>query len=257
VGRQYTGSAGKITNCQIGVFAAYVSWHGHALIDRAFYLPKAWTDDPARLAAAHVPPEIGFATKPRLAMAMVKRAIAADAPFRWVTADSIYGIGEMEMMLRRAGKGYVLGVNATQQFNSWTDKPPVSGTAKEIAKSLDASAWQRLSAGAGTKGGRLYDWAYLELADLDASEYTLEAAGLWTRGLLIRRRIGDGELTFFTTWCPAGTPTETLVLVEGQRWAIEDGFETAKNELGFDHNGQAARDRLTVPGMAGTGTSRW
>ena len=236
VGRQYTGSAGKITNCQIGVFTAYVSRHGHALIDRALYLPKAWTDDPARLAAAHVPPEIGFATKPRLAMAMVERAIAAEAPFRWVTADSIYGVGEMEMRLRRAGKGYVLGVNATQPFNAWTGKPQVAGTAAEIAKTLDASAWQRLSAGEGSKGARLYDWAYLELADLDASEYTPDAVGPWTRGLLIRRRIGDDALAFFTTWCPAGTPTETLVLVEGQRWAIEDSFETAKNELGLDHN---------------------
>ena len=236
VGRQYTGSAGKITNCQVGVFAAYVSRHGHALIDRALYLPKAWTDDPARLAAAHVPPEIGFATKPRLAVAMIERAIAAEAPFRWVTTDSIYGVGKIEMLLRRAGKGYVLGVNATQQFSSWTGKPEVAGTAEEIAKDLDASAWQRLSAGEGTKGARLYDWAYLELADLDASEYAPEGAGIWTRGLLIRRRISDGELRFFTTWCPAGTPTKTLVLVEGQRWAIEDSFETAKNELGLDHN---------------------
>src|SRR3954468_21439028 len=95
VGQQYTGSAGKITNCQIGVFAAYVSRHGHALIDRALYLPKAWTDDLARLAAAHVPPGIGFATKPRLALAMIERAIAAEVPFTWVAADSVYGVGEI------------------------------------------------------------------------------------------------------------------------------------------------------------------
>ncbi len=105
VARQYTGSAGKITNCQIGVFAAYVSRHGHALIDRALDLPKAWTDDPARLASAHVPPEMGFATKPRLALAMIGRAIAAKVPFAWVAADSVYGVGEIETALRRAGKG--------------------------------------------------------------------------------------------------------------------------------------------------------
>ena len=236
VARQYTGSAGKITNCQIGVFAAYVSRHGHAFIDRALYLPKAWTDDPARLAAARVPPGIAFATKPRLALAMIERAIAAEVPFAWVAADSVYGVGEIETALRRAGKGYVLGVNGSHPFNAWGDKPPVAGTAEEIAQALPASAWARLSAGDGTKGPRLYDWAYLELADLEAAEYDDSLSGLWTRGLLVRRSIADGELAFFTTWCPAGTGIAMLVKVEGHRWAIEDGFETAKNELGLDHN---------------------
>jgi SRSO17 transposase len=236
VGRQYTGSAGKITNCQLGVFAAYASRHGHAFIDRALYLPKAWTDDPARLAAAHVPPEVGFATKPRQAGRMVERVIAAGVPFAWVAGDSVYGVGEIEMALRRAGKGYVLGVNATQPFNSWIGKPVVAGTAERIAQGLEPAAWRRLSAGEGTKGPRLSDWAYLELADLDADEYRDGAAGIWTRGLLIRRSLADGECAYFTTWCPAGTTIGTLVAVEGQRWAIEDAFETAKNELGLDHN---------------------
>jgi len=236
VARQYTGSAGKVTNCQIGVFAAYVSRHGHAFVDRALYLPKAWTDDPARLASAHVPPGVGFATKPRLALAMLERAIAAGVPFAWVAADSVYGVGEVETALRRAGKGYVLGVNATHPFNSWGAKPPVAGTAEAIAADLDPAAWRRLSAGEGTKGPRLHDWAYLELADLDASEYDDGLSGPWTRGLLIRRSLADGELAFFSTWCPAGTPAETLVSVEGRRWAIEDAFETAKTELGLDHN---------------------
>jgi len=236
VARQYTGSAGKITNCQIGVFAAYVSRHGHAFIDRALYLPKAWTSDPARMAGAHVPPDTGFATKPALALTMVDRAIAAGVPFAWVAADTVYGTGEVEMALRRAGKGYVLGVSATSQFNSWGAKPPVAGTAAEIADKLDPCAWRRLSAGAGAKGERLFEWAYLELADLEAAEYNETLSGLWTRGLLIRRNITDGTLAFFATWCPAGTPIAVLVTVEGQRWAIEDGFETAKNELGLDHN---------------------
>ena len=103
VGRQYTGSAGKITNCQIGVFAALVSRHGHAFIDRALYLPKAWTDDPARLAAAHVPEDTGFATKPQLAVSMIKRAVAAKIPFAWVADDSVDGVGDVEKALRRAG----------------------------------------------------------------------------------------------------------------------------------------------------------
>jgi SRSO17 transposase len=236
VARQYTGSAGKITNCQIGVFTAYVSGRGRAFIDRALYLPKAWADDPARRAAAHVPQQIAFATKPHLACAIIERAIAAGVPFAWVVGDSIYGVSEVERALRRAGKGYVLGVAATSQFNSWGAKPPVAGTAAAIANTLDPAAWRRLSAGAGAKGERLFDWAYLELADLDAAEYSQTLSGLWTRGLLIRRNIIDGALAFFATWCPAGTPVAVLVSVEGQRWAIEDGFETAKNELGLDHN---------------------
>src|ERR671939_321990 len=236
VGRQYTGSAGKITNCQIGVFAAYVSSKGHAFIDRRLYLPQDWTKDPARLRAAHVPEEVGFATKPRLALGMVERAIKAGVPFAWMATDTVYGTGEVEMALRRAGKGYVLGVSATQPFNSWIGKPEVAGTAEEIARDLEPSAWVRLSAGEGSKGERLCDWAYLELADLAADEYDPDRSGLWTRGLLIRRSLNDGALAFFSTWCPAGTPVETLVAVEGRRWAIEDAFETAKNELGLDHN---------------------
>ena len=236
VGRQYTGSAGKITNCQIGVFAVYMSRHGHAFVDRALYLPKAWADDAARRTAAHVPEAVRFATKPRLAVGMIERAIAAGVPFRWVAADAVYGVGEVEMALRRAGCGYVLGVNSNSQFNSWSSKLQVSGTAEGIAQALDASVWQRLSAGEGTKGPRLSDWAYLELADLDADEFSPGLSGTWTRGLLIRRNLVDGALAYFSTWCPQGTGIETLVAVEGCRWSIEDSFETAKNELGLDHN---------------------
>ncbi len=236
VGRQYTGSAGKITNCQIGVFATYVSGKGHAFIDRALYLPKAWTSDPARLRAAHVPDQVTFATKPTLAASMATRSIAAGVPFAWVAADSVYDVGELEMTLRRAGKGYVLGVNANHWFGSWHPDISVAGEARDIAEALPADIWMRLSAGHGTKGERLYDWAYRPLADLDADEYDAPIPALWTRGLLIRRNIGDGELAYFTTWCPKDTPVETLVRVEGTRWRIEEGFETAKNEFGLDHN---------------------
>jgi SRSO17 transposase len=236
VGRQYTGSAGKITSCQIGVFAAYVSDKGCAFIDRQLYLPKDWTSKPERRAAAHVPDAIHFVTKPGIAAEMIGRALAAGVPFDWVAADTIYGVGAIEMQVRRAGKGYVLGAHATDQFNSWIGKPEVAGTAEQIAQELAPGAWKRLSAGDGTKGSRLYDWAYLELADLEAAEYNDDLTGLWTRGLLIRRTISDQDLAFFSTWCPAGTPMETLVRVEGQRWAIEDAFETAKTELGLTHN---------------------
>ena len=236
VARQYTGSAGKITNCQIEVSAAYVSRHGHAFIDRALYLPKEWTDDPDRLEAAYVPPDIGFATKPTLATRMIARAIAASVPFKWVAGDTVYGVGDIEQQLRLAGKGYVLGVSSAHVFQSWGKRQPVAGKAEDIARTRRPSDWKRLSAGAGTKGPRLDDWCYLELADLEAGEFTRANQGLWTRGVLIRRHIADGDLAFFTTWCPAGTSIETLVAVEGHRWAIEDSFETAKNEFGLDHN---------------------
>src|SRR6266704_2692346 len=236
VARQYTGSAGKITNCQIGVFAAYVSRHGHAFIDRALYLPKEWTDDPDRLEATYVPADVGFATKPKLATRMIARAIAASVPFKWVAGDTVYGVGNIEQQLRRAGKGYVLGVSSAHVFHSWGKRRSVSGTAADIASTRRSSDWKRLSAGDGTKGPRLHDWCYLDLADLDAGQFNSANDGLWTRGLLIRRRIVDDDLAFFTTWCPAGTAIETLVAVEGHRWAIEDSFETAKNEFGLDHN---------------------
>src|SRR5919199_3927809 len=236
VARQYTGSAGKITTCQIGVLAAYVSRHGHAFIDWALDLPRAWTSNAARLAAAHVPSDVRFATKPQLGARMIARAIAAGVPFAWVTADTVYGVGAVEMALRKAGKGYVLGVSSDHQFHSWDREPVIGGTAEDIAQQLELSAWQRLSAGDGTKGPRLYDWAYLELADLEAAEFSGTSDGLWTRGLLIRRSISDGEMAYFATWCPAGTGIETLVAVEGRRWAVEQGFEVAKSELGLDHN---------------------
>jgi SRSO17 transposase len=236
VSRQYTGSAGKITNCQIGVFAAYVSRHGQAFIDRRLYLPKSWTDDTPRLAAAHVPEGTQFATKPRLAADMIDQLIAADVPFTYVAADSVYGVGEVERTLRRAGKGYVLGVGGDHRFGSWGEKPSVSGKAEDIARDVAPSRWQRLSAGEGTKGARLYDWAYFELADLEAAEFNESLTGDWTRGLLLRRNIADGDIAYFTTWSPAKTTLETLIRVEGCRWAIEDSFETAKNELGLDHN---------------------
>ncbi len=192
---------------------------------------------------AHVPREIvdsasgGFATKPALARAMIERAVAAGVPFSFVAADTVYGVGDIEMASRRAGKGYVLGVKSNDPFRSWGKPRTVAGTAKEIADGLPASGWRRLSAGAGTKGERLHAWAYLELADLDGGEYSEALAGQeWTRGLLIRRKIVDGDLAFFTTWAPRGTSIERLAKIEGHRWAIEDSFETTKNELGLDHN---------------------
>lgn len=226
---------GRQDRLQIGIFAAYVSKRGHAFIDRALYLPKARADDPPRLAAAHLPVGTGFSTKPQLARAMIERAIAARTPFAWVAADSVYGVGEIETALRKVAKGYVLGVTGKRHFRSW-GKAPIAGAAEDIAAGLEASDWKRLSAGEGIKGARLHDWPYVELADLDAEDLYEGASGAWTRGFLIRRHIADGDLAFFTTWCPAGATLDILVQVEAHRWAIEDSFETAKNKLGFNHD---------------------
>ena len=167
---------------------------------------------------------------------MTARAIAASVPFKWVAGDTVYGVGDIEQQLRRAGKAYVLGVSSAHVFHSWGKRRSVAGKAGDIARTRRAADWKRLSAGAGTKGPRLHDWCYVELADLEIEESNGANPGLWTRGLLIRRRIADGDLAFFATWCPAATSIETLVAVEGHRWAIEDSFETAKNEFGLDHN---------------------
>ena len=168
----------------------------------------------------------------------------------FVAADSVYGTGEIETMLRKAGKGYVLGVAANHVFHSWGKKQLVGGTAAKIAQNLPKSAWRRLSAGEGTKGPRLHDWAYLELADLDAGEYNSALTGEWTRGLLIRRNIADGDLAFFSTWCPKGTPMKKLVSVEGHRWAIEDSSKPPRTN-------SASITTRPAPGMAGTVMSRW
>ena len=185
---------------------------------------------------SYVAADAGFATKPQIARRMIARSLAAEVPFAYVAADSVYGTGDIETMLRKAGKGYVLGVAANHVFRSWGKKQLIGGTAAKIAQNLPKSAWRRLSSGEGTKGPRLHEWAYLELADLDAAEYSGALTGEWTRGLLIRRNIANGALAFFSTWCPRGTAITKLVAIEGHRWAIEDSFETAKNEFGLDHN---------------------
>lgn len=172
---------------------------------------------------------------------MIERAVASSVPFRWVAGDTVYGVGDIERKLCQAGKGYVLGVDASRVFRSWGKSRAIAGTASEIAKALRASDWERLSAGAGTKGPRLHDWCYRELADLQADEFNDEIHGLWTRSLLIRRNIADGDLAYFTTWCPAGTPRSASRVTAG-RLRIEDSFETAKNDFVLGHNVIDRRD---------------
>jgi SRSO17 transposase len=163
VGRQYTGSAGKITNCQIGVFAAYVSRHGHAFIDRALYLPKSWTDDTSRMAGATVPAGVAFATKPRLALDMIERAIAADVSFGWVAADSVYGVGDIEIALRRAGRAMCSGSTPTSTSDRGTaSRPSLERPWRSRAISiLRSGSADRLATGPRARGsmtGPIVNW---------------------------------------------------------------------------------------------------
>ena len=219
VQRQYSGTAGRIENCQIGVFLGYASRHGQALIDRALYLPKSWTEDAARRTKAGVPPEIAFATKPKLGRLMLGRAFEADVPCAFVVGDSVYGgDSSLRRFIEARGKGYVLEVTSAQHLglrrvDAW-------------ARDIPAQDWQRLSAGDGSKGPRLYDWAYRSVRG---------AAKGWQKGLLIRRKLDKPEeLAFYLTLAPERTRLCDLVRVAGLRWTIEACFEAAKGEVGLD-----------------------
>ena len=220
VQRQYSGTAGRIENCQIGVFLAYASRHGRALIDRALYLPEGWAADRARRAEAGIPEAVAFATKPKLGLAMLERAHAAGLPFAWVTADSVYGADHaLRRWLQERRLGYVLAVTRAQRLGFARVEDRVTG--------IPASLWHRLSAGDGAKGPRLYDWAYLR--------YGADAAPGWEKGLLIRRSIAQpDEFAFYLTHATDGTALADLVRVAGTRWAIEACFEAAKGEVGLD-----------------------
>jgi SRSO17 transposase len=225
VQRQYSGTAGKVDNCQLGVFLAYASVEGRAFIDRELYLPRSWTDDPARCRAARVPEQVEFRTKPQLAQVLLERALAAGVPASWVTADEVYG-GDpaLRRFLEDRGVSYVLAVKGTEPLVPAT---PGSATAAQLAVSLPVEQWVACSAGHGAKGRRLYDWARVELA--------APAVGGCQRWLLVRRSRRDGELAFYTCYGPASTSLVGLVRVAGTRWAIEEGFQQAKTEVGLDH----------------------
>jgi SRSO17 transposase len=220
VQRQYSGTAGRIENCQIGVFLAYASSRGHALIDRVLYLPESWAGDVARREEAGVPAEVAFATKPKLGRAMLERAFRAGVPCAWVTGDSVYGADHaLRRKIEDAGRGYVLAVTSAQHLG----RKPVADWLEDVP----GRAWKRLSAGDGAKGPRLYDWAWLP--------YRSDTARGWKRGLLIRRQIArPDEFTFYLTLSPEGSTLADLVRVAGTRWTIEACFEAAKGETGLD-----------------------
>lgn len=228
VQRQYSGTAGRIENCQLGVFLAYASPKGRAFIDRELYLPKEWTADPLRCEEAGVPAERTFATKPQLALQMLKRTRAAGVVTPWVTGDEVYGSDDpLRQWLETNQQAYVLAVRRNGRVGLEWHGQLWNLSVAEVLGLIDANAWQRLSAGDGAKGPRLYDWVLVELAESTPEE--------WPRQLLFRRHIEDEtEIAAYRTYAPAGISLSELVRVAGVRWAIEDSFESAKGEVGLD-----------------------
>jgi SRSO17 transposase len=229
VAKQYVGCVGKVENAQVGVFVAYASRQGVAFLDRALYLPQEWTDDPARCRQAGIPAGVRFATKPELAQALLARARVAGVPAAWVTADSVYGDDRhLRMWLEAHEQPYVLAVSGKEYVNveaTWTQRR-VSTLLKEL-RAVPADAWQRLSAGDGAKGPRLYDWYRLPLVPPLQEGYE--------RWFLVRRSLRDpDELQAYVAFAPAGTDLAMLVQVAGRRWTIEVAFEAAKGEVGLD-----------------------
>ena len=225
VQRQYSGTAGRIENAQVGVFLGYASRHGHALVDRALYLPKGWAQDRARCRAARIPDEVAFATKPALGLLMLQRAHASGLPFAWIAGDSVYGAdSSIRRWAREHRVGYVLTVTTGQRLGL---RPVADWFADEVAiLPARARVWHRLSAGEGAKGPRLYDWARIP--------YRGAAPGFECALLVRRSRAGPHSLTFYLTHAPEGTTLAALVRVAGRRWTIESCFEQAKGEVGLD-----------------------
>ena len=225
VNRQYSGTAGRVENCQIGVFLAYAARGSRVLIDRELYLPRQWADDAPRRAAAKVPESVGFATKPQLARQMIARAIAAKMPFSWITGDAVYGDDRsLRIWLEQQDLHFVLSVAGNQYV--WTPAMRQT-TVKQLAQSVEADHWQDLSAGDGAKGPRLYAWARIALLSWQMPGQ---------RWLLLRRSLSEPtHVTYYLCYCPAQTDLQTMARVAGTRWAIEECFEAAKGQVGLDH----------------------
>jgi SRSO17 transposase len=229
VQRQYTGTAGRVENAQVGVYLVYATDAGHAVVDRELYLPRVWTDDPERCRAAGVPDQVGFATKPELARRMLARALDAGVPAAWITGDEVYGANpalRAELQARRVG--YVLAVACDHRvgFGGAVHR------ADTLLKRIPARAWQQLSCGTGAKGHRLYDWAFLRL-DHDGRAPADQAGQHW---LMIRRNRSTGELAFYRCYTPRPVPLAVLVKVAGRRWTVEEAFQAGKGLCGLDQH---------------------
>ena len=229
VKRQYSGTAGRVENCQIGVFLGYATDKGFAFLDREIYLPQEWANDQQRREEALVPESVKFATKPQLARVMLERARAAKVPLAWVTADTFYGNDRrLREFLEENEQAYVLAVACSERV--WIDGSTgsVQVPVEQVIAELPAETWQRLSCGVGSKGPREFDWVWIELVSGQQKN--------WSRWLLARRKLSDPlQLSYFMVFAPSGTSMSEAVRVAGARWSIEMGFEITKDQLGLDH----------------------
>ena len=228
VQRQYSGTAGRIENCQIGVFLAYASAKGRTLLDRELYLPQVWTKDRERRREAGVPEDAGFQTKAQLAQRMLERVVESGVPFGWVAGDEVYGSDRnLRRWLEGADVAHVLAIKRSEKLWAWQGNAPRQVRTDLLASQADESAWTRCSAGDGAKGPRVYDWAMVEIRPLREP-----GKGYW---LLARRSVAKPEeLAYYVCYGPAGTTLEELARVAGTRWAIEECFEEAKGQVGLD-----------------------
>ena len=223
VARQYSGTAGRRENQQIGVFLAYATPRGTAFVDRALYLPESWAEDKERRAEAGIPTAVTFATKGALAQTMLAGAFAAGVPAAWIVGDAVYGHEELRHWLEEQGRNYVLAVPLTHGI--WTGGEQVE--AQTLADQLPEAAWSRLSAGDGSQGPRWYAWACLALP--------YPAAPGKAHWLLVRRSLSEPtERAYYRVYGPATASVADMVRVAGSRWAIEVGFEEAKGLVGLD-----------------------
>lgn len=229
VGRMYSGTAGRIENCQIGVFCAYRSAKGQTLVDRELYLPRDWIADRPRCRAVSVPDEVEFATKPELAQRMLTRTLEAGLPARWVTADEVYGSdARFRAFLQRRGLSYVVAISCQSHMYHQGLRTRVDEHAAAFGKRM----WKRLSCGPGTKGERLYEWA---VVSWPAPAEDGSAKSDFTKSLLVRRSLKDpDEKAYYYTHARTSTSLKTLVEIAGMRWAIEECFEQAKQFTGLD-----------------------
>jgi SRSO17 transposase len=237
VKRQYSGTAGRVENCQVGVFLAYTSEKGTAFIDRELFVPKEWASDEKRRSQAQIPEDQAFLTKPQLAERMLERTFEVGVQAAWVTADTVYSSGKMRQLLEERRQPYVLAAPANYMLRFIAKGGLQQPRIAELFETLESEAWKRLSAGSGSKGERLYDWARLSLRELSTSHPAL--APLiepgFDRWFLARRGLDDPEdVAYYVVFAPEHTELAESVRVAGTRWTIETGFEALKGEAGLD-----------------------